>query len=82
MTANDELLPCDCDVFAYADGTEYKRHRCKNTRAQPYTHAQVMALVEAARGLSFGEDWNNGTHAKIYRPKLLKALTPFTQQQE
>lgn len=31
-------------------------------------------VIETARGLSFGEDWNNGTHAKIYRSKLLEAL--------
>lgn len=35
---------------------------------------KIVALVEAAHGLSFGEDWNNGTHAKIHRPKLLAAL--------
>lgn len=34
-------------------------------------------LVEAAKGLSYGVDWNNGTHAKTYRPKLLEALKPF-----
>ncbi len=37
----------------------------------------VRRLVEAARGLSFGVDWNNGTHAKEYRPKLIEALQPF-----
>ena len=33
-------------------------------------------LVYAATGLSHGEDWNNGTHAKLhgYRQKLLDAL--------
>jgi hypothetical protein len=38
--------------------------------------AEIEALVRAAHGLSFGEDWNNGTHAKThgYREKLLQAL--------
>lgn len=33
-------------------------------------------LIEAARGLSFGTDWNGGTQAKLhgYRQKLLDAL--------
>jgi len=36
----------------------------------------VKPLVDAAHGLSFGTDWNNGTAAKThgYRRKLLKAL--------
>lgn len=35
-----------------------------------------VRLVEAAKGLSHGSDWNNGTHAKLhgYRQKLLDAL--------
>lgn len=34
------------------------------------------ALVQAAHGLSFGHDWNNGTHAKThgYRAQLLGAI--------
>ena len=37
---------------------------------------EIAALVAAADGLSRGEDWNNGTHAKKhgYRTKLLAAL--------
>lgn len=31
-------------------------------------------VIEAAKGLSFGVDWNKGTHAKIYRPRLLAAI--------
>lgn len=42
------------------------------SRAAP--DAVIDKLVEAARGLSGGVDWNNGTHAKIYRQKLLEAL--------
>jgi len=41
----------------------------------------VMKLLEswldfhkAADGLKYGVDWNNGTHAQVYRPKLLEAL--------
>lgn len=37
---------------------------------------RLRPLVEAARGLAFGEDWNKGTAAKThgYRDKLLRAL--------
>lgn len=31
-------------------------------------------VSEAADGLSRGIDWNNGTHAKIFRPQLREAL--------
>lgn len=36
-------------------------------------------LLEAAEGLSYGTDWNNGTHAKLhgYRQKLLDALSEY-----
>ncbi len=33
------------------------------------------AVIEAAKWLNLSEDWNKGAHAKIYRPKLLKALS-------
>lgn len=37
---------------------------------------RLQRLVDAAYGLSFGEDWNNGNAAKRhgYRRKLLAAL--------
>jgi hypothetical protein len=37
---------------------------------------EFAGLVEAAKGLSCGDDWNNGTHALKhgYRQKLLDAL--------
>ena len=36
----------------------------------------LQRLVDAAYGLSFGEDWNNGNAAKRrgYRKKLLSAI--------
>lgn len=39
----------------------------------------VKNIVDAARGLSFGTDWNNGTHAKLhrYRQELLDALRDY-----
>jgi hypothetical protein len=51
---------------------------------QPMTNPDMAAklaealrlLTDAAHGLSFGSDWNNGTHAKLhgYRERLLDAL--------
>jgi hypothetical protein len=40
----------------------------------PMADPRVKALVEAAHGLSFGEDWNAGTHAKMHRERLLSAV--------
>lgn len=37
----------------------------------------AAAVVEAAKGLSIGTDWNKGTHADIYRPQLLASLTAY-----
>lgn len=36
----------------------------------------LEAVLDAAHGLSFGEDWNTGNHATVhgYRKKLLVAL--------
>lgn len=45
-------------------------------------HIQALRrLYEAARGLSFGEDWNNGTAAKLhgYRQKLIDAIQPAAE---
>lgn len=44
-----------------------------------FREAALVEVVECARGLSVGEDWNNGTHAKIYRPKLLAALAKIKE---
>jgi len=35
---------------------------------------RLQRIEKAARGLACGVDWNNGTHASIYRPELLQAL--------
>lgn len=43
--------------------------------------APITALIEAASGLSLGVDWNKGTHAKHYRPKLLKAIAALAAQE-
>jgi hypothetical protein len=36
----------------------------------------LRPITDAAHGLSFGTDWNNGTHAKThgYRKKLIEAI--------
>ncbi len=57
---------------------------CWNTRHPEPTGDRMAAIdlnngvrekiIEAAKGLAMGEDWNNGTHAKIYRPQLLAAI--------
>lgn len=39
-----------------------------------HREAQIVGLRDAALGLSRGVDWNHGTHAKIYRPALLREL--------
>lgn len=44
--------------------------------------AAAEKVVEAVRGLSFGEDWNNGTHAKIYRPQIRPALSAYDAAKE
>ncbi len=40
---------------------------------------QQIPLLEMLRN-AFGECWNNGTHARIYRPKLLEALKRLKEQ--
>lgn len=39
----------------------------------------LIKVAKAAHGLSFGVDWNKGTHAEIYRPKLIEALAELKE---
>jgi Lar family restriction alleviation protein len=58
-----------------ADDTTIQSLKDENARAMAVIDT-VMPLIDAAHGLSFGTDWNNGTHALThgYRKKLLEAL--------
>lgn len=38
------------------------------------TEEQAQQIEEVLSGMLHGTDWNNGTHAKIYRPKFPEAL--------
>jgi hypothetical protein len=38
-------------------------------------------VISAAIGISFGHDWNNGTHANLYRNKLIDAVAALTKPQ-
>ena len=53
------------------DSATYNAERARKAEAEL---AACREVVEAARGLVIGTDWNGGTHAKIYRPALVKAL--------
>ena len=50
------------------------QHDCEKCETDAEERRLLREIAEAAKGLAYGEDWNNGTHAKIYRPKLLAAL--------
>jgi hypothetical protein len=41
---------------------------------------KLRRVAKAAHGLSFGVDWNRGTHSRKYRPKLLAALAALEVQ--
>lgn len=45
------------------------------------TARAALKVVEAAKGLICGVDWNNGTHAIThgYREKLIESLSPFRE---
>lgn len=42
----------------------------------------ISEMQNVMNGLSSGEDWNNGTHAKIYRPKLYQTLSSVAKKIE
>lgn len=44
--------------------------------------AAAEKIINAVRGLAFGTDWNKGTHAEIYRPKLLAELAEFDKAKQ
>lgn len=83
MTNQLDKMPREIWVSHDMDHGEYAAHtfdfsEASNFPAFKYVRADIVApLVEAVRGLCFGTDWNNGTHAKIYRPKLIEALKQF-----
>lgn len=68
---NDDLWVSDRQKIAEALSSE--RHRIQE---------KYKRLYEAAKGLSHGTDWNNGTHAKLhgYRQNLLDALSDLERQ--
>lgn len=107
MTANDELLPCPfCGsepkrngIMVYCPATvracpikdELIAEFGWNTRTQPYTHEQVMALVEAAKkhitALTRHPRYILGaTISTVDLPDVLRIIqdtfTPFTQHRE
>jgi len=53
---------------------ELERHLDRRTDQLKVVRDELQALREAMKGLAHGEDWNNGTHAKTYRPKILALL--------
>jgi len=78
--------PPTVDGYGYPPGQEPREHHtiCDEAaslierlyRERERLREATRPLVYAATGLSHGEDWNNGTHAKLhgYRQKLLDAL--------
>ena len=45
----------------------------------PKERAAMQQAFEAMEGIQHGTDWNNGTHAKIYRPKFPAAITALRE---
>ena len=67
---------------------ELDEHECEvyvmkyRIEKQDETIEQLQAVFDAAKGLCFGEDWNNGTHAMIYKQKLRDAVAAIPQPPE
>ena len=40
-------------------------------------NAKLRAIEHEAYGLTFGEDWNKGTHAKAHRAKLIALVKAY-----
>lgn len=64
-SATEQADECDCEWFAYSDGTPYQRHRCKPTRRESLSLTEEeraklkniiqIATYEAKNGLHMGE---------------------------
>jgi hypothetical protein len=75
-TPHIELQEVDMDIIERLEKADYDcPYRNSLLTEAADTIAQLREIEAAAKGLAHGEDWNNGTHAKIYRPQLLAALT-------
>jgi hypothetical protein len=44
---------------------------------KPEIALAMLKIIEHVKGLSFGVDWNSGTHAASHREPLLKSLAEF-----
>lgn len=76
-----ERAPCDATEEEALDCREGACNCDWKTRQEAADEIERLRdalhpLYHAASGISFGEDWNNGTHAKLhgYRQKLIDAL--------
>lgn len=87
---NDPYCPCtgDCgfpliewqNAYCWKEISTLREALTKEKERNAELESLCREFGEAAKGLSFGEDWNNGTHAKLhgYRQKLLDALAKYT----
>lgn len=66
------MKPCTCeDVPHYCDWFSARR-QLEMFLAD--NAGVLLELISSLEGLNYGEDWNNGTHAEIYRPFLKTAI--------
>ena len=71
------------EVFKERDTLRQQLAEANELREKAEREVERLQKIEkAARGLSFGTDWNKGTHAKKYRPILIEALNPPTADSE
>ena len=71
------LMRCECcEECATKDAEIARLQLDAHTKDAFYGEeiARLREIEKAARGLACGEDWNNGTHAKTFRPRLIMAL--------
>lgn len=72
-----EALEAEAASLRQTLQTAYPFERLRELEAENKRLREALgSLFDAADGLSRGEDWNNGTHAKLhgYRKKLLAAI--------
>jgi len=71
----ETLTTCGLAEVALSNAT-VMRQWGELTAERDEAREALRPMLAAASGLSFGTDWNNGTHAKLhgYRQKLIDAI--------
>ena len=84
MYLQDEIYAQQLELIKLRKGrdelsAQLLRMQAAQTANQSDSSTAYAALYDAAEGMTRGSDWNRGTHAKTYRPRLVSAVVAIRE---